>query len=198
MKKVLLLLANGFEILEASAFIDVIGWNMVEGDRNTALYTAGNTRIIHSTFNQSFNVDLTLEEVQEDAFDALAIPGGFEQYGFFEDAFSESFQNMIRAFDKQRKVIASVCVGALALGKSGILENRTATTYCLNPVRKQQLKDFGAQISDLPIVNENHIISSDGPSTAINVAFLLLEKLTSSENVLHVRKLMGYDREKPK
>ena len=32
MKKVLLLLADGFEIYEASVFIDVIGWNLVEGD----------------------------------------------------------------------------------------------------------------------------------------------------------------------
>jgi len=198
MKKVLLLLANGFEILEASAFIDVIGWNMEEGERNTHLVTAGKTRVVRSTFNHSFNVDLTLEEVHEDAFDALAIPGGFEAYGFYEDAFSQSFQSIIRAFDQQGKVIASVCVGALALGKSGILKNRTATTYCLNPLRKQQLKDFGAQIADQPIVNVNHIISSDGPSTAIDVAFLLLEKLTSSENVLHVRKLMGFDRDKTK
>ncbi len=41
MKKVLLLLADGFEIFEASVFIDVIGWNHVEGDRNTELFTCG-------------------------------------------------------------------------------------------------------------------------------------------------------------
>jgi protein deglycase len=35
MKKVLLLLADGFEIYEASVFIDVIGWNLVEGDNST-------------------------------------------------------------------------------------------------------------------------------------------------------------------
>ena len=30
MKKVLLLLANGYETLEASVFIDVIGWNYIK------------------------------------------------------------------------------------------------------------------------------------------------------------------------
>lgn len=34
MKKVLLLLAKGFESFEASVFIDVIGWNLVDGDKN--------------------------------------------------------------------------------------------------------------------------------------------------------------------
>lgn len=29
MKKILLLLANGFEIYEAGTFIDIIGWNSV-------------------------------------------------------------------------------------------------------------------------------------------------------------------------
>ena len=36
MKKVLLLLANGFEAFEASVFADVIGWNKLEGDLNPA------------------------------------------------------------------------------------------------------------------------------------------------------------------
>ena len=41
MKKVLLLLADGFETFEASVFIDVIGWNLVEGDNSTELFTCG-------------------------------------------------------------------------------------------------------------------------------------------------------------
>jgi len=32
MKRVLLLLANGFETYEASVFIDVLGWNLVDGE----------------------------------------------------------------------------------------------------------------------------------------------------------------------
>ncbi len=192
MKKALLLLANGFEILEASAFIDVIGWNMVEGDMNTKLVSTGISKVVKTAFGQSFTVDRILEEVDIQSFDALVIPGGFEQFGYYEDAFSESFQNMIRAFDQQEKLIASVCVGALALGRSGILQNRSATTYCLNPVRQQQLSAFGAKIADQDIAMDGHIISSCGPSTAIEVAFLVLEKLTSVENALVVRKLMGF------
>lgn len=41
MKKTLLLLAEGFEILEASAFIDVMGWNLIEGDKTTKLFSCG-------------------------------------------------------------------------------------------------------------------------------------------------------------
>ena len=69
MKKTLLLLANGFEILEASAFIDVMGWNLLEGDQTTELITCGLRKIINCSFNQTFTVDCTIEKVDFDAND---------------------------------------------------------------------------------------------------------------------------------
>ena len=80
MKKVLLLLANGFEIYEASVFIDVIGWNYIDGDKSTQLFTCGRTKEVNSTFNQKIIVDYTFDEVDIDEYDALAIPGGFTEY----------------------------------------------------------------------------------------------------------------------
>jgi 4-methyl-5(b-hydroxyethyl)-thiazole monophosphate biosynthesis len=56
-KKVLLLLAEGFEIYEASVFIDVIGWNLVDGDGTAELFTCGLRKEINSSFNQKFIAD---------------------------------------------------------------------------------------------------------------------------------------------
>ncbi|MDL1969337.1 MAG: DJ-1 family protein, partial [Deltaproteobacteria bacterium] len=41
MKNVLLLLADGYETYEASVFIDVIGWNLIDGDKSTKLFSCG-------------------------------------------------------------------------------------------------------------------------------------------------------------
>ena len=38
MKKIVLLLANGFEMYEASVFIDVFGWNNSFGQKDTKLF----------------------------------------------------------------------------------------------------------------------------------------------------------------
>ena len=57
MKKVLLLLADGFVTFEACVFIDVIGWNLDEGDKSTELFTCGLRKEIKSSFNQRFIVD---------------------------------------------------------------------------------------------------------------------------------------------
>jgi 4-methyl-5(b-hydroxyethyl)-thiazole monophosphate biosynthesis len=129
MKKVLLLLADGFEFFEASAFIDVIGWNLVDGDHSTQLYTCALNKEIRSTFSQRLIVDFTLDEVNADDFHALAIPGGFVEYDFYKDAYNEKFLELIREFNQKDKLIASICTGALPIGKSGILTGKKGTTY---------------------------------------------------------------------
>lgn len=191
MKKVLLLLAKGFEIYEASVFIDVIGWNYIGGDKSTKLFTCGLTNEVTSTFNQKVIVDYLHTEIDISEFDALAIPGGFEEYGFYDDAYSESFLKIIRDFNSAKKPIASICVAALPLGKSGILSGKRATTYN-SQVRRNSLTEFNAKIIDQPVVIDENIITSCNPASAIEVALLLLEKLTSRENSNNIRDIMGF------
>ena len=83
-----------------------------------------------------------------------------------------------------------MCVGALPIGKSGILKGKKATTY--QGKRQAQLKEFGVNVVDEPIVIDHNIITSWNPSTAINVALLLLEMLTTKENAATIKKSMGY------
>lgn len=194
MKKVLLLLANGFETYEASVFIDVVGWNYIDGDHSTQLFTCGLTQEVVTSFGQKFIVDYLVDEINVQDFDALAIPGGFEDYDFYKDAYNTDFSKIIREFNKHNKIIASICVGSLAIGKSGILEGKKGTTYSKKAVRLATLKSFGADVLNQPIVIEGNIITSWDPSTAIDVAFLLLEKLTSTKNANYIRSIMGFDR----
>lgn len=132
-------------------------------------------------------------EVNVKDYDALAIAGGFENAGFYEDAYDERLLNLIREFDKEGKIIAAICVSALPVGKSGVLKGRKATTYdLLDGVRRKQLADFGAIVQDESIVIDKNIITSTGPSTAVDVAFILLEMLTDKENVDVVKKYMRF------
>ena len=191
MKKVLLLLADGFETFEASVFIDVIGWNLVEGDGSTELFTCGLKKEINSSFNQRFIVDYVVDDIDISSFDALAIPGGFEVYGFYKDAYDEKILDIIHGFKAQNKLIATICVGALPLAKSGVLKDKKGTTYN-SAVRREALQGFGVNVIHQPIVMDDGMITSWNPSTAVDVAFLLLEHLTTKDNVHKVRQLMGF------
>lgn len=192
-KKVLLFLAQGFEEYEASVFTDVIGWSRVYGTVPVGLVTTALRPEIKCTWNFTVKPELEFENIKFEDFDALAIAGGFESAGFYEDAYDERFLNLIREFDKAGKVVAAICVSALSVGKSGVLKGRKATTYdLLDGVRRKQLAGFGAIVQDQQLVVDKNIITSTGPATALDVAFTLLEMLTDKENVDTVKKMMRF------
>jgi 4-methyl-5(b-hydroxyethyl)-thiazole monophosphate biosynthesis len=192
-KKVLLFLAQGFEAYEASVFTDVFGWSRVYGKEPVDLVTTGLRPEIKCTWNFTVRPELGFEKIHAQDFDALAIAGGFEKAGFYEDAYDERLLNLIREFNKAEKNIAAICVSSLPVGKSGVLKGRKATTYdLLDGVRRNQLADFGAILQDDSIVIDRNIITSTGPATALEVAFTLLEMLTDKENVDVVKKYMRF------
>ncbi|BCJ93832.1 protease [Anaerocolumna cellulosilytica] len=191
--KILLFLAKGFETMEFSPFIDVMGWAKNDYGIDVSVVTCGFKREVISAFNIPVLVEKTIEEISVDDYDALAIPGGFEDFGFYEEAYNENFLDLIRSFDAKNKIIASICVGALPLGKSGILNNRKATTYHLGDgMRQNQLKGFNVHVINEPIVVDKNVITSYCPETAPGVAFKLLELLTSNDEMEIVKKSMGF------
>ncbi|HCQ6369984.1 TPA: DJ-1/PfpI family protein [Clostridioides difficile] len=191
--KVLVCLAKGFETMEFSVFVDVMGWARNDYGHDIDVVTCGFKKQVMSTFNIQVLVDKTIEEVCVDDYDALAIPGGFEEFGFYDEAYDSSFLNLIREFNSKEKIIASICVAALPVGKSGVLKNRKATTYHLkNGKRQRQLSEFDVNVVNEPIVVDKNIITSYCPETAPHVAFKLLEMLTSKEQMDEVKLAMGF------
>ena len=191
--KILLFLAKGFETMEFSPFVDVMGWAENDYGVDVTVVTCGFTRQVLSTFNIPIIVSKIFEEINIDDYAALAIPGGFEEFGFYEDAYDERFLSLIREFDAKNKIIATICVAALPLGKSGILNGRKATTYHLDGGKRQnQLKEFHVNVINEPIVVDRNVITSYCPETAPDVAFKLLELLTSMELMENVKQAMGF------
>jgi 4-methyl-5(b-hydroxyethyl)-thiazole monophosphate biosynthesis len=194
MKRVLLFLASGVEMFEAAAFTDVLGWADTFGTERIELICAGLHPRLRCTFGPDLIPDVQLDQVRVKDFDALAIPGGFETAGFYEDAYAEPFLEIIRRFDGANKPIAAICVGALPLAKSGVLEGRRATSYkLLGGKRRQQLAEMGVEVVDANLVHDENVITSTGPSTGVDVALVLVETLTSPENAAKIRELMGFD-----
>ena len=193
MKKTLLILAEGFETMEFSVFVDVLGWARNDFDYQLPLETCGFTKTVNATFNVPVIVDKTIDEINVDDYEALAFPGGFANYNFYESCSDERLLNLIRAFDEKGKIIASICVASIILGQAGILKGRKATTYHLkNGRRQKQLAQYDVDVVNERIVVDKNVISSYCPETAPDVAFKLLEMLTSLEEALKVKTLMGY------
>ena len=192
-KKVLVFLAKAFETMEFCVFIDVLGWARVDYGHNLFVDTCGFTEKVISTFNVPVIVDKTIGEINVDEYDALAIPGGFGEFGFYEEAYDERFLKLIREFNAKGKIIATVCSGAFPVAKSGVLKNRRATTYHLqNGYWQNKLREFEVNVVNEPMVVDGNIITSYCPETAPSVAFELLKMLTSEEEMTVIKTAMGF------
>lgn len=193
MKKILLFCCKGFETMEFCPFVDVMGWARTDFGEEIYVETCGFQKMVKSAFGITVEMDITLKEIDIQEYDALAIPGGFEEYGFYEEAFDERFLKLISAFHEAGKIVASICVGALPVAKSGILKGRNGTTYHLNGGNRQkQLADFGVNVINEPVVEDDNIITSYCPETAAKVAFRLLGKLAGEDLCDRVKYKMGY------
>ena len=191
--KVLLLCLKAFETMEFSVFVDVLGWARDEAHKDIEVVTCGFQKNVCSTFDIPVIMDKTIDDINVDDYAALAIPGGFREYGFREEAFNEKTSKLVQDFYKKNKPIASVCVAAFVLAYSGILTGKKATTYHLNNgIRQKQLAEYGVEIVDEPVVKTDNIITSYCPQTAPYVAFTLLEMLTDEETANYIKTIMGY------
>ena len=116
--KILLFLVKGFETMEFSPFVDVMGWAENDYGVDITVVTCGLTRQVLSAFNIPVIVSKLFDEINIVDYDALAIPGGFEEFGFYEEAYDERFLSLIREFNVNvinepivvdRNVITSYC-----------------------------------------------------------------------------------------
>ena len=191
--KILLLCAKAFETLEFSVFIDTIGWARETFGNDIEVHTCGFQKEVVSTFSVPIKVDVLIDDVNTDDYDALAIPGGFREFGFKDEALHPKTLELIRKFNESKKPIATVCVAAFALAESGILKGRKATVYHLdNGKTQKELADYGVSVLNEPVVVDENIITSYCPQTAPLVAFKLLEMLIGEEKTKEVSAAMGY------
>lgn len=190
--KVILFLCNGVEEYEASVFTDAFGWTTTYGLEPIQLTTVGFHQRVKCAWNFTIEPECLFDEIDIEEFDALVIPGGMSRAGFYNDAYDPRLLAWIKDFDAKGKVVASVCVGALPIAKSGVLSDRNGTTYHLSQKRQQQMQEYGVQVLNQPIVIDGNIITSRSPSTAMDVAFLVVEMLTSKANLERIKEGMGF------
>lgn len=197
MKKLLMFISNGSELLEIAPFIDIFGWNeIISKEKNKIkIITISCDELINSTWNLKIKTELNLKKnkIIVDDYIGIIIPGGFGFKGFFNDIKKIEFQNLLREFNKKNKIIVGICTGVIGLLEAGILKNKKATTYLLDNQRYfNQLEKFGAIPLKKNFVIDENIITSSNPNSALVIAFYLLKILTSKENMKNISFNMGY------
>jgi protease I len=156
-KKVAILATDGFERSELmsphSALLDVGATVHIISDHGGSIRSWHN-----SDWNETVDVDKTVNEVNADDYDALVLPGGVinpDQLRTNEKAVS-----FIRDFFAQHKPVASICHGPQLLIEAAVVEGRTLTSF---PSIKTDLINAGAHWEDSEVVTNNSLVTSRNP-----------------------------------
>lgn len=194
-KKVLLFAPQGFEDIELAAFTDIFGWTRVLKEvASVHLVITAFKRYICSKHNLNIRAHQLIKEINPLDYKALIIPGGFNDAGYTE-VNNQKVLDLIKKIYDNKGIIASMCVGSLAVARSGILKGKKATTYSASKRHDNLaiLKEYGAIPVKDRIVVTDRIITNRGPDTAIEVAFTLLEMLNGKEDMKRIRRAMMFE-----
>ena len=120
--KVALLLANGFEEIEALTPLDVLRRAGVTVD------TVGiGAKIVIGSHNIPVIADITDKEADENAYDCVIFPGGMPGATNLDSA--EFTNKIIDAVIKKGGRLAAICAAPLVLGRRGLLKGKRATCF---------------------------------------------------------------------
>lgn len=178
MAKVVILLADGFEELEAVAIIDVLRRAEIEivsaGLREGPVPSARRVQVIPDT---------VIDTVTADEFDMLVLPGGIP--GADNLNADGRVRDLITDFHKKGKITGAICAAPYVLANAGVLNNRHATSY---PSFKDRLGS--AIYEEKSVVEDGTVLTSRGPGTAICFALAIVEKFAGKEKARQIKEAM--------
>ena len=197
MKKIAVFLFEGAELFEIASFTDVFGWNNIVGlkeFRDIKVETISYKESIKCTWGGELRVQKTITENNIEEFfnyDVMVVPGGFGKANFFKEKDNEIFKKLIKYFSENNKIIVAICSAVINLLETTYIKNKKVTTYLLDNKRYfNQLKNYNIIPIEEEIVIDDNLLTCSGPGNALDLAFRLLEKMTSKENLKLIKENM--------
>jgi len=160
-----ILIANGFEEIEALTVYDVL--KRAECDVKLVGVNGGEAQGAHGI---SVKMDILAEEIKPEDISMLVLPGGMPGTTNLDEA--PITDTLIDAAIKSGAHIAAICAAPMILGKRGLLTDAYATCY---PGFEKHL--LGARVIQRPVVTYGKITTSRGMGTALPFALELVRIL---------------------
>jgi 4-methyl-5(b-hydroxyethyl)-thiazole monophosphate biosynthesis len=179
MSKAAVVLAEGFEEIEAITPIDVLRRAGVE------VIVAGlKGKKVKGSHGITVPADIKLSELKEEV-DALVLPGGLP--GAENLAASKALTRMIRQMNEAGRIVAAICASpAYVLAPTGVLDGKRATGY---PGTQDRFPESASYFEDA-VVRDGNVITSRGPATALEFSLKLVQALVDTEKAVELRSRM--------
>lgn len=171
--RVLILATNGFaELLEPrQALIDAGATVILAAPSREPISGVSGINLTHME-PISIKPDISIDEIDENAFDALFLPGGLgnpDRLRIIQEAV-----DVVGRFMRAEKLIASICHGPWMLVEAGVVDGRRLTGW--RSIRTDLL-NAGATVLDEPIVRDGNLLTSRMPEDIPSFSQAFIEAL---------------------
>ena len=175
MKKIAVMLADGFEDIEALATVDILRRAGMEVDMVSI-----KDELVTSAHNVIVKADKLIGNDIEN-YDMIVCPGGLPGAEYLSKC--ELLINTIRKFDNMdNKYIAAICASpAMVLSAAGIEVDRYITSYPGEDF--ENMLEKANYVEELVVVDGN-LITSRGPATTFLFVYKLVDILGGNSKAL--------------
>lgn len=160
MRKILVYIYDGMATFEIALLTQLLS----STEDTEIIIVADEIRQIKDKPGFSFTPQLDLKSVDINEIDGIIIPGGWLAH------LDEQLISLIRALDKEQKLIAAICAAPWILAKAGVLNSRryaTSIDQWQDSHRRifQQEDPFPREgYTECRVVRDGHIITAKGPA----------------------------------
>ena len=173
---VYVLLAEGFEEVEAIAPVDILRRGGVE------VRTVGMTgKTVTGSHGIPILADILPEEVKGEDMELLVFPGGLPGADNLDAA--PDTDRFLAMAEERGAHVAAICAAPYLLGRRGLLKNLCATSY---PAPKFRARLEGAFVTDERVVTDGHFTTAAGMGVAEAFGLQLLAVLRGEEAALEI------------
>lgn len=168
-KRLLIPLAPGFEELEFIGVADICKRAVdAGGDLEVVVASLDSDLLVRGANDIYIKADVSLDSLDLNLFDAIALPGGFEGMNNLKN--NPKIIETIKRLNREGKLVSAICASPVVLNEAGVLKG-DFTCYPgfedgISANRKEQRV----------VVNEN-VITSMGPATVLFFALEIVRYL---------------------
>lgn len=178
-KKILVPVADGIEMIEALAIVDVF-----RRAGATVDIASVNDKVITSSHNVMIHADKLIDECVNTDYDLVAVPGGIPGAENLKN--SATLIDILKKQNDADKLYGAICASpAVVLQSHGLLEGKKATCH---PLFIADLSD--GQATETKVVLDQNCVTSRGAGTAVDFALELLGILMGDDKKREVAKGM--------
>ena len=173
--KALVVLADGFEDVEAVTIIDVLR----RGGVSVTTATLNDSCETRSAHNLVIKADARFVEAEKDDYDAVILPGGGEGTANLRN--SSAVLERLRRQRDSGGLICAICAAPLVLMEAEVLEPGQQVTYYPSCFEEADRPSAG-----VPVVSDGLVITGQAPGASLLFALVVLQALTNDRQAQKV------------